>query len=84
MRTSHIQNRDFDLISAIPAKEDIMSMEKQGVVNENTPPETPEAHTKKAATGSKIDQLADEHPVSRLIEGFPMKEVIDKVWPKRG
>lgn len=48
-----------------------MSMEKQGVVQEGvTPPENSGECCKTADTKSNTDRLADEHAISRLIQGM--------------
>ena len=48
-----------------------MSMEKQGEVREDiTPPENPSECCKTADAKSNTDRLADEHAISRLIQGM--------------
>jgi hypothetical protein len=50
-------------------------MEKQGVVNENTPSEDPKAPQEKAAAAKSIDKLAEDHVVSRLIQKMSRRPV---------
>jgi hypothetical protein len=62
-----------------------MSMEKKGVVQEGvTPPEEPRECCKAADDKSSTDHLADDHAISRLIQGMGRRCARPMIRPQGG
>lgn len=62
-----------------------MSMEKQGVIAPGTtPPEDPKDCCKTADAKSNTDRLADDHTISRLIQGMDRRTQRPTIRPQGG